>query len=91
MLITKLNNCTVSINGAGITMDILYPQRSMASNAYSFVWECCNRFNTESTINNPDDGAPSIYVYGEMYKPSQFMNKLAYIAEKIGAKVEVTN
>jgi hypothetical protein len=90
MLIAKLNNCTVSITGAGTTMDILYPQRLMASNAYSFAWECCNRFNTESTIN-PDDGAPSIYVYGEMYKPSQFMNKLASIAEKIGAKVEVTN
>lgn len=89
-MLTKLNNSTVTIGGVGVIMDITYPLRSMASTAYSFAWECCNRFNTEVSFN-PDDGAPVIYVYGEMYKPSQFMNKMASIAEKVGATIEVSD
>lgn len=86
----KLNNNIVALDGAGLKMNIAYPLRSMAATAYGFVWECCKRFNTEAQMN-PDDGAPTIYVYGEMYKPSQFMDKFATFAEKIGAIVEVTN
>ena len=89
-MLTKLNNHTITVEGAGVVMNITYPFRPMATTAYEFVWECCNRFNTEAKLN-PDDGAPTIYVYGEMYKPSQFMNKLASVAEKIGAIVEMSN
>jgi len=89
-MIAKLNNFTLTVEGAGVVVTLTYPERFMAYNAYGFAWECCNRFNKESELN-PDDGAPTIYVYGEMFKPSQFLNKLANYAEIIGAKVEVTN
>lgn len=87
MLTVSIKNYVITLEGAGITMTLSYPFRPIT--VYEFVWECCNRFNKEADLD--PDSPPTIYVYGEMYKPSQFMNKLASIAEKAGATVEITN
>jgi hypothetical protein len=86
----KLSNYTVTIEGAGITMSVICPLRSMASGAYGFAWECCRRFNEDAEAHE-DVEIPKIYVYGEMHTPAQFMNRFASIAEKVGAVVEVNN
>lgn len=71
---------------AGVVLTIAYPSLEMASTAYSFIWECCERFTKEPVLNAEDD-TPKIYVFGEMYKPLQFINRLASIAPNIGAIV----
>lgn len=85
-----LNNETVTVRGEGLIFTLTYPSTSQATTAYSFIWECCERFSKEDRTS-PGGETPKIYVFGELYKPLQFMNRISDTAPKLGVKVNIVS
>jgi hypothetical protein len=86
----SLNNETVTVIEGRVILTLVYPNKLLANNAYSFIWECCERFTKENSLA-PDNRKPKIYVFGELYKPLQFINRLAYNASIIGATANIVS